>query len=853
MKKVISLILSILLCLSIVVAPSYAEEETMSEEMKGIIEVLRMFDVIPEYYDYNVNVNEQTTRADFVNSAAKLINLGDYKGEEIFYYDVPNTHWAYNGICAMTQKGIVNGTGDKLFKPDEHITYEESYKILLSVLGYKEYAENRGGYPLGYVAAANTTGISKGVTSSEYVTLGDMFYLLYNAMLTEIFEPTIYADTTLGYQVSDQTVLSIYHGVYYDEGILEGAAGTTLDGDTIDKDKAEIEDVVYETEIPLADYLGMEIKFLYRYDKNDDIRTIIWARETGRSGVLDIIADNDASFNKENFELSYYDTVADKKKIVKLNRTMSVIYNGGAVTANVDEIFNKAHYTAKLIENKNGEYTAAIVKSYENIVVGGKSSVTYMIYDDLVAGNSISLDENIYENINLKNASGSPVSFSSIQIGNVLSVYKSLDKKYVEVIVNDSTVSGVVKKIKTDKFGTYVTIDDKEYYLRSHDLDFSMGDTLTAYLDVNGEIASYKVSLHGAFAGYMMNAALENNGVEASVKIKLLHESGKVDVYECAAKTEVDGIKYTDSEEVYLALCLNREFVRQVALFETDKDGYIRTIDTVAYNTDKEPSNSLRVNIEYTGSVHSKVNGVLGTVGVADGNTVIFSVPEKAVENQAEDKEYTVLAKNELPEDGRLNIESYKTKEDVGFEEYVLVRGYSGSSARTMPVLITGFGTKVNNNGEIVEFIEGYQGVATISLTASEKVSFSELKPGMIIKPMVDKSGEVIDMAILYDYRTPDKYVPGSGLNDYLRPAMGYVNNIVDGVIKIAYTDPAKVDQVMYTGNTPVLVYDTSADQNMVSVGTIADAITYKNDKDNCSKVFMLTSYLSPNLFILFN
>jgi hypothetical protein len=240
-------------------------------------------------------------------------------------------------------------------------------------------------------------------------------------------------------------------------------------------------------------------------------------------------------------------------------------------------------------------------------------------------------------------------------------------------------------------------------------------------------------------------------------------------------------------------------------------------------------------------------------VGVADGNTIIFSVPEKAVEDQASDKEYTVLAKTELPEDGRLNIESYKTKEEVGFEEYVLVRGYTGSSERTMPILITRFGERVNNEGEVVEFLEGYQGATAVTLNASEKVSFSGLKRGMVIRPMKNKSGEVIDLTILYDYRTPDMYVPGSDINSYLRPAMGYVNNVVDGVIKIAYTDPAKVDQVMYTGNAPVLVYDTKADRNMVSVGTIADAITYKNAMNNCSKVFMLTSYLSPNLFILFN
>lgn len=854
MKRIISLILSITMCLGIFFAlPSYSAEDTMSEDMKETIEILRMFDITPAYYDYNVNVNEQTTRADFANSAAKLINLGEYKGDGVHFYDVPKTHWAYNGICALTEKGVINGVGDKLFKPDDPITYPEACKILLSVLNYKEYAENKGGYPTGYTSVARTIGLSDGVTTAEYVTLGNMFTLLYNALLTEIFEPTVYKDSMVEYEVSDETVLSIYHNVYYVEGIVTGAAGITLDGGSLEADRVEVDNVEYYTEVPLVDYLGTEIKFLYRYNKAADTKTVIWARQTGGSDVLEITADNDASFDKESFVLSYYDAGSDKTKTVKLNRTMSVVYNGGIVTTGVDEIFNKTRYTAKLIKNNSGEYAAAIVKAYENIVVAGKSSTEYVIYDDLVAGKSLSLNENNYEIMVVKNASGSEVSFSSIQTNNVLSVYMSLDGKYLEVIVSDSQVSGTAEKTRADEAGTYITIDGKEYYLRSQDLDFSIGDALTAYLDISGEIAHYDISSLKAFAGYMIAASLEDNGFENLLQIKFLHENGKVEIYKCASRLEVDGIKYNNSQDAYLALCLNREFVRQVALFETDKDGNINAIDTTVHNDGTESPNSLQVNIKYTGSVHSKSNGVLGKIAVANGNTVIFSVPDAAVEEQAEDKDYSVLARNELPEDGRLNIETYKTKEEVGFEEYVLVRGYTGSSAHTVPVLVTNFGLKMNSDGEIVEFIEGYQGTSAVSLTASEDVSFAELTPGMIIRPTKNRSGEVIALTVLYDYKNPGKYAPGSDINAYLRPAMGYVNDLVDGVIKIGYTDPSVVDQVMYTTNVPVLIYDTEADENMVSVGTIADAKTYKNENANCSKVFMLTNYMSPYLFILFN
>ena len=187
---------------------------------------------------------------------------------------------------------------------------------------------------------------------------------------------------------------------------------------------------------------------------------------------------------------------------------------------------------------------------------------------------------------------------------------------------------------------------------------------------------------------------------------------------------------------------------------------------------------------------------MLGVVGVADANTIIFSVPDKAAEDTADDKDYSVMDKGEIPEDGRINIETYKTKEDVGFEQYVLLRGYLPSSSGSAPILITNRGTRLNSAGEVVEYIECYQGKSAITLNASEDTTFDGIEAGMVVRVAKNRDGEVISTTILYDYKNPGDYSPASDLNALNRPVMGYVNNIVDGVIKIGYKDPAKVDQV---------------------------------------------------------
>ncbi|MDR1574137.1 MAG: S-layer homology domain-containing protein, partial [Clostridiales Family XIII bacterium] len=45
------------------------------------------------------------------------------------FSDLPDTHWAYNAIAAMSEKGIVSGYPDGAFKPSGTVTYGEFIKM----------------------------------------------------------------------------------------------------------------------------------------------------------------------------------------------------------------------------------------------------------------------------------------------------------------------------------------------------------------------------------------------------------------------------------------------------------------------------------------------------------------------------------------------------------------------------------------------------------------------------------------------------------------------------------------------------------------------------------------------------
>ena len=65
---------------------------------------------------------------------------------------------------------------------NDKMTKAEGYKIIATILGYGDWALYSGGYPTGYIAAANRANVSEGVSSGEYITTSDMLKIFYNAI-----------------------------------------------------------------------------------------------------------------------------------------------------------------------------------------------------------------------------------------------------------------------------------------------------------------------------------------------------------------------------------------------------------------------------------------------------------------------------------------------------------------------------------------------------------------------------------------------------------------------------------------------------------------------------------------------
>lgn len=853
LKKFINLIIVFSIVLSNAV---YAQSDSvMSDDVKNAIEILRLLDIIPDYYDYNTDISETVTRADFASAVAKLRGISNTDDGIVYYYDVPKTHWAYGEITALTQMGIISGTDEKLFDPDNGISKTAGYRMLLEIMGYGNYAESNGGWPNGYVKLAQETKLTKNLSSGEYITKSDMFLMLFNAMTTSLYEATTVKNGEFMYAVSDdKTLLSEYHNVYYAKGTVTGADYVTLSGKTLSSaDKVMIDDVTYLSDISLIDYIGMKVNYFYINNEDDGLyNTIIWANPAGKNNILNITVDNDGKFDSNSYQLSYYEK--NRKKSVKLERSLMLIYNGEAVSSGYEEILNSDRYSLKLIAPDNNGYTIGIVRQYENYVVGNIDSDNKVIYDKRIPQKMLSLDEDLYTKLAISTISDKKLDFDDIKEDLVLSVYMSKSGDYVDILVSFSNVSGELSKCEKEDEGYWLYVNDSRYFMPNgvYADELINGRNVVLSLDVYDEAAYIKVENMNNFAAYLISE--HDMADDDTIQYKLLREDGVIEKYNCADNIKIDGVRYKDINEAKRSLYEHGELKQQIVLIELNKGNEIRTIDSVTYNKESETSNSLRVSVPMDTNLIWKGNGLLGGKIIVNNDTIIFSVPNEARGSQ--NKDYQILQRGDIAADEYLTAETYTTADRVGYEKYVVIKGRNNEaySNNELPIVAEKIYTSLNSDDEAVETVDGYQGNMKVTLMAEEGVSLTQrgINPGVVFRSKHGSGSEIADINVIYDPTYPERYPASTDTNSKYTVVTGYVNDVIDGLVKIGYESGVDFDRIMYTNNIPVLVYDTSTKKNPVSVSLINAAQTYQNVGNDCSKIVMITSYSTPKVFVVY-
>lgn len=137
--------------------------------------------------DVGQNPYQTITRGEMSRIISQCLKMENVNSHTSFT-DVSQDHLYYNNIGTMQQMGIADGYGNGLFMPDNEISFYESVKMIVCMLGYNETAQTDG-YPTGYLKTANELGIILYPGAEDRsITLNDLSEMLYKALDVPLME-----------------------------------------------------------------------------------------------------------------------------------------------------------------------------------------------------------------------------------------------------------------------------------------------------------------------------------------------------------------------------------------------------------------------------------------------------------------------------------------------------------------------------------------------------------------------------------------------------------------------------------------------------------------------------------------
>lgn len=667
MKVIIALVIMIISAATICSAAG----DMAGHKYANDVELLSNIGIMNGYDDGSFYPERNITRQEFSALVLKMLKMEGCGGSD----NVPFTDidtWGRSYICDAYALGLIEGYNTTTFGPNDPLTMNQAVKIIVSALGYGEWAQNNGGYPYGYntIAAKNKI-LDRVAVGENYATRGQVAALIVNSLDVVMSDMVLERSGNIQYTQGDVT-LAEYLGMKKIKGVLAAAGGINLTDKEISEKEIIIGDIVYKTNITGLDgYIGNTV---YAYVSDEEPYTAYHVFMTTEDKSLTVSSDDisDAT-TKECF---VYKDDNNKSRKININSDAIIVYNGKLLPSAyiTDEIFRPSMGSVTFTSSTNDtNYDVIKITEYETYIV--ESVLGNNIYD--LFGRRISSED--FENdekrlIILKN--GENISLSEIERSNVLAVAQSLDKEYVTVYVSDSEISGEVSAIGVSEERTSIRIDDTEVKTSvwydgkiaqgdSRVKKITPGDNIKVLLDINGDIAFVKESdadselRYGVLIDIEANNAIGNNG-----QVKILTTDNEFVIYDITGKIKfgyVDNGSYKVSSANADDICavLNNSLIlSKVQLIKyAAKENSLKKM----YLSDEDGKSG------YLESGGAQFNGHY-RAGVIDGtyivteDTMLFRVPGDGSETEKLSASY---AKETLSNGSNNNIKIYDVKNGV--------------------------------------------------------------------------------------------------------------------------------------------------------------------------------------------
>lgn len=863
MKKLISLILSIILLMSAVPLPVAATEADVIDYEK--LTVLTTLGIVDPLLDASLAATP-VTRAEFALYTGSVIGVSEKNVcDKRYYTDLPADHWAVNTINTLTQMGVISGNNGK-FNPGDVISEIEAITMLLNAVGCKKIADVKGGFPVGYRALANQFDISSGKGELGEITFADACELLYDTLFAPVAKiSNIAIDNKEAYYIDKgTTVLEYYFKVKKAKGVLKSALGISVDaGSACDSEHIRIGDIAYKNECAEAiEYLGREVNAYYRDTKEE--KSVFMIFPTGNDECVEIDIKDFESYIPASREVLYRS--GSKMKKVAISAGATVVRNGAGYSSKVKEAFQELR-KGKILLCKSGEevYDIVIINNYEDMVVMAINSEQRKIYDRINTKNIIDLYNTDY--LKIYDSKKNEKLFDDISEGVILSVCKS--DNYCEIIISENTLTGSIAELRNEKNGVKIKLNNvvytvaKDYYDKNSS-SFAVGDTVTAYIDAFGECVYVVKGDDNLYeVGYIVGTA--ERRTYGNYKMKILRQSGVMQVFDCSDKVIIDGAtKKTDAEIEAGLSAKSGKTSRQLIRFRLDKDNKIKRIETaVPYGQKSSSPNMLRAETATKTERYFSGNFMLGPAIKLATDTLCFIVPA-ADKAGVQDKDFAVVAPSELGSNADYQATAYKINDSTNTVDILLIETSSSALGEWYHHLVLVDSVYEVYDKETEESVQvadvWVNGVKSTYYAAddrtfdkmpirSDRTKIAKVQAGDVLRVYKNTKGEITEVDFAWSYSTK---IP-SGLNSTwagyeLYINYGYITSIKEGVVKFEYKENGE-DRQGITGEASIAVFDPNANgSENVRAGSqmdLYDAMINKN------LIFVAQRYGTTNAIII--
>lgn len=594
-KKVVSLFVLLSLVLSLLIPVSAVP---VGERVRARLEG---FGLMQGHEDGTFGEDEELTRAQMCMIAARILQMENVDLGENSYTDVADDHWAKGVITTLSESKIVNGMGNNTFMPDKSVTYFEAAKILVSVLGYGSFAEDKGGFPNGYLAQASNLGLLKDVTARDAaISRGEVAHMVNRALdVKPIGSQFVQNYPEPSYTLEE--ILSNVGDLVQFKGILTETAKTSLTAlkPNVKEGQVILGDTKLLCDMPMEDYLGCEL-IVYAYlDNATDKYKIKSFTVTPDTFIVEADAE-DVLWNGNDITL--LDEEGEEEDELTLSDSAKVVYNGRLATIPSDEReITYGSYTF-VDRDENGIVDVMLMNEAQSFVIDKVNAKTQTVYfkDNLKLNgrNAVSLDaEKEDKAISLTDAEGNALTVEELEADWAITVFASKDQNYVAAIVSQENVTGKLTSIKDDE----IAIDGTFYELAKDpngvaNFTPSIGEEATYILDCYGKVAGRTEAVQTNYKYVYVNDAKRGSGLATSISLQTIAgQKPQKEVKISAGKEMIT--YYFQNEEAKVYDCTDNCAVYLYNKY-THEIGNKQDIDNVALGDMKGTMAALRLNGE---------------------------------------------------------------------------------------------------------------------------------------------------------------------------------------------------------------------------------------------------------------